>query len=109
MELTDLSDYKIPIVNDLLKKSFGPRVVGNLGGCELPLSKRHNLEVIADRRYFGFHKIIGQFDCEDGSSIRVLPKYSANAVIYAEMYESKFGKKVSIVLDPKADCTSIAY
>ncbi len=103
MKLNDLRDERVPIVNGLLQKAFGFRFAGNFDGYEIPLSKTNELVFIVNRRFLGLHKVIGQFDSDDGSSIRVLPEYASQARMYAEMFKTRFGKEVTVNLDSKAN------
>ena len=104
MKVNDLRDYRVPVVNGLLQRAFGSRFAGNFGDSEfVPLPEIHELGFIVNRRFLGYHKVIGKFDCQDGSSIRVLPKYASSAVLYAEMYEAKFGKKATVNIDSVAN------
>ena len=104
MKTNDLIDHRVPAVNGLLEIAFGSRFAGNFGDSDTtPLPRINWLQFIVNRRFLGYHKIIGKFDSDDGSSIRVLPEYASQAKTYAEMFESQFGKGVTVNIDPVAN------
>jgi len=99
-------DGRVIFVNRWLRETFGRRYVGNFGFNSnyspsfYPVNK---LELIVLKRILRDPELIGRFDAEDGSQIRVPPQYSAQAMNYALVYEKRTGKEVEVILDEYAN------
>ena len=84
VRVTNKEDNRISKVNGLLRLAFNRRVAGDFDHAEtVPLPRINRLYMIVDTGVLGFHRVIGQFDSEDGSQIRVLPGYEKSAKKYA--------------------------
>lgn len=117
---------RIEQIKGLVKETFGKRVRCNRFDCgSLPLPQSLNgelgyldnggLKAAINSIYGNFlpgetlYRIIGKFEAEDGSRLRVLPEYEIQAQAYAEKYRQMFGSGADIILDPKATVTSSVY
>jgi hypothetical protein len=92
-------------INSLLNKAFGTgflsivegdREISSLGSYK---NKNGALKEIFKLSYIGFYEsYIGSFTSEDGSKLKVSPRYTEQIKEYAELYKEKFGKEVEISL-----------
>ena len=103
---------RVTLVNGLLQKVFGRTARGNLMDFDsYPLPEQSELYLIA--RGIGlpvFYKIIGQFTKNDGSEVKVLPKFEENMRKYASLFEKQFGSKVNVIVCTDATHTpQISY
>lgn len=94
-------------VNTFLKKAFGKRARGNLkysifqNGHTDPFYEIDELDMISRTKYFIFEQPIGRFNRSDGSSLKVFPKFRRSVEIFADLYESEFGKRPKIEISER--------
>ncbi|MEK6819219.1 MAG: hypothetical protein AABY10_04795 [Nanoarchaeota archaeon] len=104
------TEKKSKKVNGLLKKAFGATARGNLADSdELPLRRANYLHFIATGIPLPLlYHIVGQFPRGgDGSEIRVLPKYEAQARNYTALFEQMFQKQATVIVDSEASATNV--
>ena len=108
---SDSEQRRVGKVNGLLKKVFGKRTQGNLMDYDyIPLPTQHKLGFIATGVDLPFlYKVVGQFTKDNGSEIKVLPKYAEKAKRYAEIYEEQFGSEATVIIDSRATEGAVCF
>ncbi len=101
--IDETSEFKkVEAVNKILRKVFGVFAKGDcMRSKGFPLTRIRSLGFIAKGISLPFfYMVVGEFTKEDGSELRILPKYEKKGKEYGKLYKRKFGKDVILTLDP---------
>lgn len=94
----------VSLVKELVKESFGQNVKPNIMIASVPgigsaCVESEKLNAIAKGRFFNTcWKLYGVFNNNDGSELTVRSKYESQALNYAELYQQKTGKEVTVTI-----------